>query len=164
MSYPDIQIGIDGYCTLAHVEALNPLRTYGTGTNPTRAQVAIHINDGFNNMNGILDVLGYVTPVSSGAATATRLLRHINALYAAYSVEQSTYSSGNRERSAHGDVLKERYVGEWKKFREGSISLSGASRRSDAFPLANEKHPLYAFRLNAKGTEKEPKFKMDMKF
>lgn len=164
MAFPDIQIGVDGYCTLAHVEALNPMRSYSSTTKPSRVQAAMAINDIFHQMNGILDVLGYQVAVSSGYATAIYQLRHINALAAASQIEDSTFSVGNTEGSSHADRLKTRFVAEWKEFREGRKTLISAPRKGNYIPKANERHAKSAFKLDSLNNEKDPVFSMDMDF
>lgn len=163
MAYPDIEIGIDGYCTLAHVEALNPLRTFNSSSKPTRVQVAMHINFAFNQMNGILDVLGYVVPVASGNATATRALRFVNALAAAASTEDSMYSAGNSTRSEHAESLYDRFEAEWKGFRAGEKNLIGAPRQGNYFHRDDERHSSHQFHVVA-NTQQTPTFTKAMDF
>jgi len=146
MPFPDIELGVNGYCTLFHVESLNPLKTYNTTTRPTRVQVAQHINDMFHLTNSTLSVLGYKVPVSSACATATRMLQFINALGAASYAEEGMISLTNDTRSEHSDMLYDQFEKKWKMFRKGNFVFP-AERQGNFIYRKDEQHPASEFHV-----------------
>ena len=163
MALPDIEISKNGYCTLAHVQALNPHRTYSTTTKPSRTQVAMSIENYYYKINAQMDILGYDIPVPSTNATAVAQLRHLNSLGAAADTEQSAYSVGNEEQSSHADALLKRFKEEWGLFLKGESVILGATRASDYLLRKDEQKAYGEFNVVA-GDEEDPQFTMEMDF
>lgn len=159
----NIQLSLQGYCTMGIVRGMCPHTQFGTSSRPTELQVVDEIYDFFNKMNGILEVQGYVTPVPSTAATAINILGRINALPASAFALASSIQAGNRP-SAASERLQKLYEEEWAEFRDGKIRLIGATRRGNSTPHRDERKPSYAMRLDSSGNEEDPIFDMDTKW
>jgi hypothetical protein len=161
---PDIELSKTGYCTFSHVCLYTPHRTFNTSSAPTKDHVLGFIEDIFHQMNGILDVLGYVIPVPSGNATAIGVLRSINALGAASLAEETANSIANKTESDFGNRLDAEFMREFEELGKGQKVLGGADRTTGFIHRLDERTPKFRFHRDAKGNKEEPVFKKDMKF
>jgi hypothetical protein len=155
---------MDGYCTLAKVEAAMPSYSFSATSRPTRVQAAIHIRTIFHSINGILDNLGYLTPVPSTNPTAIRVLGHLNMLGAASMVQGAAYSV-NRDLSEYKSKLMERYEIELKVLEKGQKALLDAARGDDYTPRVDEVKPAFEMDVSSNGVDEEaPQIDLDTEF
>jgi hypothetical protein len=165
MAFPDLQLGVDAYCTIADVEALNPTRSYNNTLPPTRLAVATFINDAFHQMNSLFAVWGYDVPVASSNTTAMGAVGHLNALIAAANTESTRFSAGNAEFSRHARVLQGRADKIVDQLKRGKRAIPGLTRSGNFIHRKDERAPESAFDLKATNAdERDPTFKKDMKF
>jgi hypothetical protein len=165
MALPDLEIGVDAYATIAHVEAWNPTRTFNTTLKPTRLAVSMYLRDAFRQINAELAVLGYDVPIGSGNSTSLSVVRHINCLAGAYQAEFSRFSAGNAEFSNHAENLRQRFLNTMDMLRQGKMSIPGATRNSGTFiHKKDEREPTSQFDVDTENNERDPIFTRNMKF
>jgi len=164
MALPDIEISVNGYCTLSDVQLFSPQREFLSTGCPNTTQVAQYIQFKFDDINGMLDSLGYCVPVSSLAATAIAVVGHLNGLGAAVLAEKATQSTGNLEASDHATELERRWWLEWNNLEKGWGELIGAARKADYVHRRDEQHPVGEFDLDANLSESDPEFDKNMEF
>tara|TARA_Y100000034_G_C6731807_1_gene324235 strand:- start:191 stop:694 length:504 start_codon:yes stop_codon:yes gene_type:complete len=157
-----VSIGVHSYCTMEDVRLLNPHRNYGTGSKPTEIQINRLLIQQFERMNGILDVLGYETPVPSNV-TGIHVLSRLNSVYVAAQADKGQLSVGNQPQN-HSDTLMEEYKLEWADFIKGKVTIKGATRKGIYVPNEDETRTKHQFNLDSSGNETDPKFTMDSKF
>lgn len=158
-----LELSKDAYCTMAHIQARLPHRTFGANSKPSKAQCVLIARGGFRQINAVLDVLGYVIPVASTNTTAIGYIQELNAIGAAAQIEGSTYSAGNETRSQYAVDLQNQFNLMWKTLVDGKVSLPDAARQAGYQHRADEKHPSYVFH-EISGTEQDPVFTKEMKF
>jgi hypothetical protein len=158
-----IEISVDAYCTLSRVAAYIPRRTINDASIPTRRQVISLAKDVFQEINGLLDVLGYAIPVASSNGTAIRIVGRLNALGAAAAADASAYSAGNPQRSEHADYLGEQYKELYVKIEKGLMTIPAATRDGDYIPNKLERSIIGEFH-QPNGTETTSTFTKDMNF
>lgn len=162
-NFPDLQVSVDAYATIGHIEALNPTRTFNTTLSPTRFAVASFLNNAFNALNAELSILGYDTPIPSTNSTALSVVRHLNALNAAHMTEMARFSAGNSERSDHAPNMKERYLDKIQMLKDGKMAIPNATR-SNKIHRIDEKEPESAFDVDSSDNDRDPVFKKGMQF
>ena len=164
-STQSLELGVDAYCTMAEVQSYVPaVRTLSTDSKPSRVQAVGLTRDIFGEVNGLLDVLGYVIPVASGDATAMGLLGRVNALGAASAIEAAAYSAGNEEDSDHAKFLLAQYMSIWQRLESGMMSIPGATRTANHMRRKDERTASAAFDRNGTSTEQSPVFTKTMKW
>lgn len=159
-----ITLGTDGYCQLAHLQALNAQRTYDANSIPSSTDAEGFITDVFNEINGVLDVLGYTVPVATADAVASRILRTVNQYGACAKAERGTHSVGLGGESERADSLQTEYERLLGLLRDGEMSLVDAERGDDSPKRDNEKTPEGSFNLDADGDERDSEMTRDMDF
>ena len=157
-----VSIGVHSYCTMEDVRLLNPHRNYGTGSKPTELQINRMLIQQFERMNGILDVLGYETPVPSNV-TGIHVLSRLNSVHVAAQADVGGLSVGNQS-PGHATELMDQYKIEWADFVKGKITIKGATRKGIYTPNVDETRTKHQFNLDSSGNEEDPKFTMDSKF
>lgn len=157
-----LELSVDAYCTMSHINGLLPYRTFDGASKPTLRQCVEIARDHFQMVNSVLDVLGYVIPVASGNTTSMRVLGRLNALGAAATIEE-TANSGNADPSAHSRVLREQFSEVWVSFEKGRMSLPGATRQGTFIPNRKERTVAGSFDT-VSGTEQDPVFTKGMNF
>lgn len=111
------------YATVAHVNSYNVGRSYSATSHPTASQVIQYLEDSQGEIDTILTEVGYDLPVPDGATSALFYLRGVNALHAAYKVEESAQASERREQY--------RLMWEAAKKALGTVELTGVAKSSD---------------------------------
>lgn len=160
----DIEIGVDGYCTLANVLALIPARTINaTNTRPVKADAIRLIRDTFSEVNAVLDgSLGYQVPVASGNGTAMQILRKFNSLGAGAQIELAA-GSGNAEPSAVAQYLQVQYEAMKASFAKGEMSIPGVEQQGNYIEPMTERKPAAVFD-QVGGNEQDSVFTKGMDF
>ena len=161
-STEDVELSVDGYCTLAHIEPYIPHRSLTVNSKPTRAHALYIVRDIYQEINGLLDVLGYQIPVASTNGTAIRIVGRLNALGVAAAIEASTYSADGEEASGHSTTLRRQYEDAWKRLEDGKVSLPNATRKSNYIRRRDEQRAWYQFDEDSYGDERSPTFSTGM--
>jgi hypothetical protein len=124
------------YCTIAHVQGLNPQRgDYGASTHPTAAEVKVFILQIAAEIDTILSGRGIAVPVTAPAEFVTALQLG-NSQGAAALAEQAMFpdSPANQGGSPHGAQLWAMYekFKDWLKKGElpAGSAVSGGKPRS----------------------------------
>lgn len=151
MSADDIQLGVDGYCTLAAVEATLPALTFTATSQPTRVQAGIIVKDYFDDINARLYVCGYEVPVGSAHATGIQQLAHLNMLGAAAQIELSHGTLNDMARTNDGG-LYDQYDKTWSMIRKKRMTM-GLTQRSTYFPTRKQQQPGFQFTDDGDGQE-----------
>lgn len=133
-----LEISTDAYCTLSAVNAYIPRRAFSDSSVPTRRQVISMCKDIYQEVNGLLDSLGYHISVASTNGTSIRILGRLNALGGAAAAEAAAYSAGNPTRSEHAEYLREEYRALYTKLEKGLLTLPAAVREADYTPTRRE--------------------------
>ena len=158
-----LELSVDAYCTLSHIQAKIPLRTLSDSTLPTRRQALTITRGIYKQINAALDVLGYVIPVASTNATNIGYIQEMNAMGAAAQIEGAAYSSGNESRSQYAEDLGNQFKLMWKTLTDGKVSLPTAARQGDYIHRENEKDGAYQFNP-IDGVEQDAVFSKQMDF
>ncbi len=158
-----LELSIDAYCTMAHIKAKIPQRSFDGTTYPTLAQAILITRGVYKSVNSVLDVLGYVIPVASTNATNIGYIQELNAFGAAAQIEVAAYSSASEQPSAYAAFLDGQYKMMWKSLQDGKVSLPTAARQGDYIHRENEKDGAYQFNP-VDGTEQDAVFTKQMDF
>lgn len=159
-----LELSIDAYCTMSHIRAKIPQRSFDGTSFPTLAQAVLMARAVYKTINPILDVLGYVVPVASGNTTAIGFIQELNAYGAAAQIEVAAYAAVSEQPSAYASYLDSQHKMMWKTLQDGKASLPGAARKTDYMHRDNEKTPAFAFDLDSSGNETDPTFTKEMKW
>jgi len=158
-----VSVSIHSYCTMEDIRLLNPHREYGTGSKPTEIQINRMMIQQFERMNGVLDVLGYITPIPS-TVTGIHVLARLNSAYVAAIADGASLSVGNRPRT-NADGLMDEYKIEWAEFVKGKVTIKGAARKGVYKPKEDDTpRASHQFQLDSNSDEKDPTFTMDTNF
>jgi len=159
-----VSIGVHSYCTMEDIRLLNPHRAYGTGSKPTEIQINRMLIQQKERIDGVLDVLGYETPVPSNV-TGINILARLNSAYVASQVDSAQLSVGNQPRE-NAQTLMAQYNIEWSDFVKGKVTIKGATRKGTYFPKADENEAVSSFQPESStdSTEKDPIFTMETKW
>ena len=160
----DIVLGTNGYCEVSDVVGINQHRTYDGSSHPTTSQIGVFITEGFHEINGYLDALGYSTPVPTTATKASKLLKKMSSNQVAARCEDAAYAVGMNGQPERIEFLLLLYSQPLEDLKKGTLVLSDASRGDDSPVLTNEETPDGDFRLDADGDEEDPVVDMDTKF
>ena len=158
-----LELSIDAYCTLSHIQAKIPLRTLNDTSRPTRRQALTITRGIYKQINAALDVLGYVIPVAITNATNIGYIQEMNAMGAAAQIEGAAYSSGNEARSQYAEDLGSQFKMMWVSLTTGKVSLPTATRQGDYMHKENEKDGAYQFNPIS-GVEQDAVFTKQMDF
>jgi len=157
-----ITLGTDGYCVEDDVQALFGQRTFSTSSVPTLVQLAAFITEGFHTIDGVLDAVGYVTPVVVGTYTRAReILRELNANYAGSKAHMAAFSAGVGGTPEQAVFMMEQFNARIKDLQKGLMALPGAPT-TDLVRLANDAEPAGEFNVDDEGDEVDPSFTRDM--
>ncbi len=152
------------YAVIADVQALNQQRTYDSSSKPTSAQVTQFIADVSGELDGVLDALGYSTPIPSTATKATVIIKNITVFGAAAKAEWAAYSIGGAGDSARAELLGKEYDRRLVMLYKGQTTLLDATEGADTPAQQHEQTPIATFNEDSTGTERDRTFTRDMNF
>lgn len=160
-STQSLELSVDSYCTFAHIEPYIPRRDIDSTSKPTRKQAMFIVRHVYDEINGLLSILGYSNPVASSSSKAIRVLSRLNALGAAADIESAAYSAGNTTKSEYAEELRKMYQVLWVRLEKGQLTLPDATMESNYQLRRNEKSAYYEFSHDADGNEYDPTFSVD---
>ena len=156
----DLEISVDSYATFDAILAHVPHLTLDNiNTRPRRRQACEIARQTFDEINGLLKVLGYIIPVGSGNGTSIGHIARMSAVGTAKSLEAAAASVDGRS-SDTADFLQREYQRMWTSLKDGSVTLPDASR-SNPTRHEGERKPSYAFD-QVSSTEVAPTFTKGM--
>ncbi len=159
-----ITLGTDGYCVIADVQALHQQRTFTTTTKPTIVQTEAFITQGFQNINAVLEAIGYTIPVAVLTYTESAgVLLTINVNYALFRVAIAAYSAGVGLFPESATAYREDYNTALQALKEGTMKLPDAPLEPDFLAAQNERDPEGEFNVDDDGEEQAPVFARDSK-
>jgi len=121
-----------GYCTISHIQALNPKRTYGASSSPTSTQVEALIERVYSEINTILSGRDIPVPVTSPAEFLDYLVQ-ANAYGVAALAEMGMFpEAGGPGSSPHGEALWSIYKQKLDWLKTGKLPASTAASSSPA--------------------------------
>ena len=127
-----LEISVDSYCTMSHIEAYLPHRTINASSQPSILASTNFARAVFNRINGVLNVLGYTLPVASGNTSAMHFLGDLNAMAAASKIEGAVYSYGNTEESRVAKTLSDSAEMIFISLQKGKTAVPGNAAREGA--------------------------------
>lgn len=156
----DTTLGTNGYCQIGDVTELTQT-TYGTTTDPTDADVVEHITARFWEINGVLDAIGYATPIPTTATKASALLKGINARGAAVDAimaKSSPAASGFGGVNERATFYLEQFKDDLTRLAKQELALIDATRGDDAIQVPTEQEASSSFNEDTDGDERDPIF------
>jgi hypothetical protein len=146
------------------IRLLNPHRNYSTGSKPTEIQINRMMIQQFERINGVLDVLGYQTPVPSNV-TGIHVLARLSSTYVAAMADGAQLSVGNQPAN-NSESLMRQYTIEWADFTRGKVSIKGVTRKGVYTPKMNENKAESHFqsKSDSDSSERDPIFNEDTKW
>ena len=156
-----VSLSVHSYCTMEDIRLLNPHREYGTGSKPTEIQINRMMIQQFERINGVLDVLGYETPVPSNV-TGIHILARLSSTYVAAMADGAQLSVGNKSTNNSASLMNQ-YTIEWADFTRGKVTIKGATRKGVYTPKMNENKAVSSFqnKSSSDSTERDSIFSED---
>lgn len=146
------------------VQGINIHRTYSSSTKPTTTQVEAALEDGYREINARLSALGYTMPFTSTTSQSYKILKLINAYFAAAQAEMFAASFGGPAEAMRGQALLKEYERRMALIEDGSQTLIDATEGRETPAQRNEQTPVGTFNLDSNDDERDSVFTRDMKF
>lgn len=150
-----INQNLDGYCTLANVQAVTG-KTYSTTTKPTDTEAEDFIRRRADMINSACKRAGYEVPIPTSSVRASRILTHVNAIGAAADADNAV--PGLQDQNERAEKWLEQFNQYLEDLISGTLDLLDATATGDQLVSHSDGGlvPAGSFNLDEQGDEREP--------
>ncbi|MBT4498065.1 MAG: hypothetical protein HOC74_10110 [Gemmatimonadetes bacterium] len=153
-----VTIPTEGYCDEDDVVGLTG-KDYSATTAPTLVQLKEFITQKADMINGVLDAVGFVTPISAAAARSLNILKNLNMKGAAADAENAV--PGIFEESDRARAWRLEYEAALVMLSRRRMTLPDVSDSNDTPVAVDDQNPAGSFDVDSSGNENDPAFGND---